>query len=1725
MVNLMGEYDYNTRLEITRKRDKDLEQRMKKAKLTGHDRELAREISNRELSGKNITKAGEEFYKNEEKKPSDWIRQKDQLLDVFVPKGFQDSYLYIIDKLNQFPFSRGWYRRMVRTKGYGPQVWQMFSLLKTYEKLFFLKERLEDYMMRRLDEETLDYIKHDWNFGYNFSYLYAAEIDRGNQGVIRVLKDLILSENNTAYLDREMILGILRSDNEELQKLLCDLLLAARLQEGLRQAVCETMGEGTEAAFEKLLAVIEKEDLIRYPSVQRAVSTWIGIFNENSVDRVNKKMLNLMGQALRDKEFCAGLLKENDAVAINVALWAMGAREVKTAIEAMKGLIEHGTKAQKLAASYYNQTLFDDSFKIQMAKKVVLEETEDLELVAAFFKAFDLKTSSHIQNLLYDRTNNQQIERKTPKIPTVTDYFESREDAENQYQKFVEIFSRLPKKGLVFSPCIFPWYQVSLSPSEVVCQMAFTAYVLRDEDKITKAAEHLGEAEGYSRRNLMTLLLHSPKNQRQREMLIGYMGNAESGTSKRAIELVKRLKLESQDFVWMEHMLRFKRSGLRGELIGFLMTQSEKDMPACLERLLTDKLEEKREAGLDMLLRLSKSESKKVLYEKTKVLAEKIERPTDKEKILIQEIVGGEKTDHTEKKGNGIYDPEAPFEILEPKMEKEWKDCCLPLSEKEIIEKLKKLDRLVELHKDYEYEASSGDKELLGNKYMPLKQPDSKKKADQRNVPWSQWMKETYCLANYPLESVFREFYEKEIGTYEAFIQIEGRILLQNWEIYKNGREFYLAAFGRLPYDPLPMSLEHLPQIQGIRTNYRFEYLDRKSLFEESIQVIWALSKVLTAENQEVSYQYRGWNDRLMSSKVSVKDLPLLSRYFDGLKYWETDEEFTRAFYTAWNLELKCKIKREQAQFSGNGGGRYYGSQLKSLTPITPYWFIKAFHMGLISWDILCKAVMEYFYRTTSLNAITRLVKGDYAKIGSYSLWRDFFGEELARSVEQGDPQLLGESSWCRKLIQELYDRIVPVIVDTELRRGEAETPFSSYIVGIAYISGCEYLIRILMALGKDPLGRRTYYSWYYSASNTKQEVLSRLLKVCYPREGEDGNTLKAALESTSIKKERLVEVAMYAPQWIDLIQEYLGWTGLKSGCYYFMAHMNERFDDQKKAMIAKYTPLNAEELQDGAFDVEWFEEAYGLLGEKNFGILYKAAKYISDGQKHSRARKYADAATGKVTLKELRQEIEAKRNKDLLMSYGLVPFEKDRERDMLERYQFIQQYLKESRQFGAQRRASEGKAAEIALVNLSVRAGFADVTRLKLRMESCMAKAYASYMDWKTVEDLELRLHIGENGKSEIQCQKNGKVLKSLPSRVGKNPYVLEVKEANKKLKDQYSRARKMMEESMESGAEFLAGEIASLWENPVVKAILQSLVFVSGKQTGMFVSENGGYYLENYEGQKKKISEETSLRIAHPLDLYQLEIWHEYQKYLFEHEICQPFKQVFRELYVKLPEEMGLRYSRMFAGNQIQPQKTVGCLKSRRWIADYEEGLQKVYYKENIIARIYALADWFAPSDVEAPTLEWVEFSDRKTFETLTIEKVPNLIYSEVMRDVDLAVSVAHAGGVDPETSHSTIQMRRAIVEFNLPLFGITNVTLTDSHAIIKGTRASYNVHLGSGVIHQEGGPMLHILPVHNQKRGKLFLPFVDEDPKTAEIMSKIVLLAEDKKIKDPFILEQIV
>jgi hypothetical protein len=126
--------------------------------------------------------------------------------------------------------------------------------------------------------------------------------------------------------------------------------------------------------------------------------------------------------------------------------------------------------------------------------------------------------------------------------------------------------------------------------------------------------------------------------------------------------------------------------------------------------------------------------------------------------------------------------------------------------------------------------------------------------------------------------------------------------------------------------------------------------------------------------------------------------------------------------------------------------------------------------------------------------------------------------------------------------------------------------------------------------------------------------------------------------------------------------------------------------------------------------------------------------------------------------------------------------------------------------------------------------------------------------------------------------------------------------------------------------------------------------------------------------------------------------------------------------------------------------------------------------------------------------------------------------------MRDLDLVVSVAHAGGVDPEATASTTEMRAALIRETARLLRLENIEFASQHVLITGRLGEYSMHLGSGTVHRRPGGAVCIIPVGSQHRGRLFLPFADDDPKTAEIISKALLLARDHEIKDPSILEQL-
>jgi hypothetical protein len=187
-------------------------------------------------------------------------------------------------------------------------------------------------------------------------------------------------------------------------------------------------------------------------------------------------------------------------------------------------------------------------------------------------------------------------------------------------------------------------------------------------------------------------------------------------------------------------------------------------------------------------------------------------------------------------------------------------------------------------------------------------------------------------------------------------------------------------------------------------------------------------------------------------------------------------------------------------------------------------------------------------------------------------------------------------------------------------------------------------------------------------------------------------------------------------------------------------------------------------------------------------------------------------------------------------------------------------------------------------------------------------------------------------------------------------------------------------------------------------------------------------------------------------------------------------------------------------------------------------EEGTRKTDHTERITAHVGMPNGVLTPAEIGGMTIERVHFSKRGEWRPLPLAEVPPRLFSETMRDLDLVVSVAHRAGVDPEATQSSLEARGALVRETAVFLNLTNVTVKERHVLIDGQQGGYSIHLSSGVVHQRPGGTVCIIPVHNAQRERIFLPFVDNDPRTAEIIAKTVLLARDKQIKDPTILEQL-
>ncbi|WP_022779064.1 DUF4132 domain-containing protein [Butyrivibrio sp. AE3009] len=1621
--------------------------------------------------------------------PGKYFRENSELYRGWIDEELLESFYYAVDNVIYWQHVDRSDRRTLRDLCYANNVGKIANVIADFH----------DHTGGKNDAKSL--------MNSN-GYIIAAELDRGNKELEDLIEEQIMEAGG--QVTYSMIRGIMMSKSTRLYEALGKLLVAAMLQEGLRQAICECMDCGREEAFLYFYKILIDNDMFRFSSVVRAGGTWTGLidpFDSRTHERVSKKMFELCYEYLTDKDAQKAALAGEDSMQVFIALWSLGCHNAGDSSAAAKELFKSGTPHQRLVAMYYLLSLhFHDGSVIEAVRC----HSDELALMAFAVRDIELNACSlicHVVGSTYAYAYMNDDDKKEPirkGYAAPTELFGDVSGYRELYDLFYGIYKNMPSKKMEFSPCVFPWHSEKLTKSDVLVIMAYLASAMKDTalgDEVLGMLTDIGGNRG----RVLELLAAEPSTDIQRKTVLAMVSNADTETRAVALRILETMELSDAEYGVLEDILRLKKADMRNKVIVFLYNKrTGQELQDMLKRLLSAKYEEKRLGGLSIITMLRKDEARKEEFQKALPLLDLITDKTDHEKVLIDEITAGTQAETKIEEKQLLFDPDASYT---PSFDEKWIAECkktfasvfpnsVMAEEKtssdeytRLLKPLQELDDLIEKNKHLECINCFGNTCLLENLEALHYRVDDASGATLES--------------GYNHEELWKDFYESKLGSdYSLVLKL---YMMMTGKENDDIRDFFDKPMTELFGEEYRQSvtLKHVTVVRLVLRYLEEQYRDKELVKQLAV----AISHWLVTDcSHPLSYHYETedyWTKKTVDEHCSILEL-LLMKYFMGI-YYNPVEDFDRLFPLKYAITEKAELEDSRHNCRGYYG-EYVGSGIRTLT-IDDY--IKAYEAVLISHSFLEKYLWSEKMIKTSVGTVSDYVRSIREKGKSVTGRKRYY---ISHNIDYYFYYKDNDEKNKRldEIVNDCYDKIVPVIMEAELTRGDMASEYTKCVPDLHRIYGTEYFVRILAALGKQKLKPAdTINMSYKNYTLSRVGSLGHLLEVCIPADGENADTLRAALKGTKISDKRLVEAALFSPEWIDIVGEYLGWEGFTSCCYYFIAHMNEYFDDKRAAIIAKFTPLSSWSLNRGAFDSLWFKDVYATIGEDRFKEIYDAAKYISNGAKHTRARKYADAALGKLEIEEVCKEVEDKRNKDLLMALGAIPSKTPD--DLRDRYVFIRKFEKESRKFGAMRRESEQTSSQMAIKNMALANGYNDDMRFILKMESSVSEGLLGFFEPHRIDDVEVFLELDSTGKITNACIKDGKKLKSIPSSLKKNEYVLELTEAKKTLTNQGSRSRYMFENAMEEETPFTIGELRDLAKSPVIKPVVSTLVLKTADSYG---------FLE----ELSELKADTEVLIAHPWHLYQSGVWRDYQKKIFDLQIRQPFKQVFRELYVKTEEEMEQLRTQRFAGNQIQPGRTLALLQGRRWVADYEDGLQKVYYKKNIIASIYAMADWFSPADIEAPTLEWVGFYDRKGFGDKKIKEVPDILFSEVMRDVDLVVSVAHAGGVDPEFSHSTIEMRKAIAELTLPLFKLDNVTFTKTHAIVQGSRASYTIHLGSGVIHQEGGPMINVLPVHSQHRGKLFLPFLDDDPKTAEVITKILFFAQDKKIKDPFILDQI-
>jgi hypothetical protein len=416
----------------------------------------------------------------------------------------------------------------------------------------------------------------------------------------------------------------------------------------------------------------------------------------------------------------------------------------------------------------------------------------------------------------------------------------------------------------------------------------------------------------------------------------------------------------------------------------------------------------------------------------------------------------------------------------------------------------------------------------------------------------------------------------------------------------------------------------------------------------------------------------------------------------------------------------------------------------------------------------------------------------------------------------------------------------------------------------------------------------------------------------------------------------------------------------------------------------------------------------------------------------------------------------------------------------------------------------------------------------------------------------------VGADDSVDLRWTRAGKETASVPAELARD-HAQEVKALKKQAKDLSAMlaSQRVRLERLLGGARSwrLADARIRLLDHPLVAPLARRLVWHlrDGDRSALASWESGA--LQDASGRAIPwLGDDTRLGLWHPLG-FPVDVVRSWRTRLEECDVTQPFKQAHREIYVLTDAELATEtYSNRFASHILRQHQLAALCRARGWRYTLQgagfDGANSPTLslpEAGLVAELYV--DIVEDGDQGTSGINAHVGTDQVRFsrggEPVPLRDVPALVFSEVMRDVDLFVGVCSLGN-DP-TWHDRGAMnhqeywrhyafgdlaqsavtRRVVLERLLPRLKIADrCRLTERFLVVRGDLRTYKIHLGSANILMEPNDQYLCIVPGARSGGRTESPRLpyDGDTTLSIILSKALLLAADTKIKDPSIVGQI-